>query len=71
MGLPANPMTVQPMDLRSDAQLQPAFDVIEKAIADKAFPARRWRWLSRESGSACVWEIELRREGGDGTEYDV
>jgi beta-N-acetylhexosaminidase len=34
----ANPMTVQPMDTRGDAQLQPAFDVIEKAIADKAFP---------------------------------
>jgi beta-N-acetylhexosaminidase len=36
--LPANPMTVQPMDVRSEAQLQPAFDVIERAIADKAFP---------------------------------
>src|SRR5467141_3996281 len=34
----ANPMTVQPMDVRSDAQLQPAYEVIEKAIADKAFP---------------------------------
>jgi beta-N-acetylhexosaminidase len=38
MELPANPMTVQPMDTRGEAQLQPAFDVIEKAIADKAFP---------------------------------
>src|SRR6202045_764785 len=38
MELPANPMTVQPMDVRSDAQLQPAYDVLEKAIADKAFP---------------------------------
>jgi beta-N-acetylhexosaminidase len=38
MELPANPMTVQPMDARGEAQLQPAFDVIEKAIADKAFP---------------------------------
>jgi beta-glucosidase-like glycosyl hydrolase/CubicO group peptidase (beta-lactamase class C family) len=36
--LAANPMTVQPMDVRSEAQLQPAFDVIERAIADKAFP---------------------------------
>src|SRR2546422_8703792 len=36
--LSANPMTVQPMDVRSDAQLQPAYEVIEKAIADKAFP---------------------------------
>jgi beta-N-acetylhexosaminidase len=38
MELPANPMTVQPMDARGEAQLQPAYDVIEKAIADKAFP---------------------------------
>lgn len=34
----ADPMTVQPMDVRAEAQLQPAFDVIEHAIADKAFP---------------------------------
>jgi beta-N-acetylhexosaminidase len=38
MELPANPMTVQPIDVRGEAQLQPAFDVIEHAIADKAFP---------------------------------
>jgi beta-N-acetylhexosaminidase len=36
--VPANPMTLQPMDAHADAQLQPAFSVIEKAIADKAFP---------------------------------
>src|SRR5713101_6479477 len=36
--LPANPMTVQPMDARGEAQLQPAFNAIEKAIAEKAFP---------------------------------
>ena len=36
--LPANPMTLQPMDVRGEAQLQPAFSVIDKAIADKAFP---------------------------------
>jgi beta-N-acetylhexosaminidase len=36
--LPANPMTVQPMDAGEAAKLQPAFDVIEKAIAEKAFP---------------------------------
>ena len=36
--LPANPMAVQAMDVRGEAQLQPAFDVIERAIADKAFP---------------------------------
>jgi CubicO group peptidase (beta-lactamase class C family) len=36
--LPENPMTLQPME-GGDAQLQPAFQVIERAIADKAFPA--------------------------------
>jgi CubicO group peptidase (beta-lactamase class C family) len=36
--LPANPMTVQAMDAREEAQLQPAYDVLEKAIAEKAFP---------------------------------
>jgi beta-glucosidase-like glycosyl hydrolase/CubicO group peptidase (beta-lactamase class C family) len=36
--LPANPMTLQPMDARGESQLRPAFDVIEKAIAEKAFP---------------------------------
>ncbi|MGB2667856.1 MAG: glycoside hydrolase family 3 N-terminal domain-containing protein [Candidatus Acidiferrum sp.] len=35
---PANPMKLQPMDARGEAQLQPAFTVIENAIADKAFP---------------------------------
>jgi len=38
MEVPADPMTVQPMDVRSEAQLQPAYDVVEKAIAEKAFP---------------------------------
>jgi beta-N-acetylhexosaminidase len=36
--VPSNPMTVQPTDVRSEAQLQPAYDVLERAIADKAFP---------------------------------
>src|SRR5580700_2573290 len=36
--VPANPMTLQPMDIRAEAQLQPAYDVLEKAIAAKAFP---------------------------------
>jgi beta-glucosidase-like glycosyl hydrolase/CubicO group peptidase (beta-lactamase class C family) len=36
--LAANPMTVQPMDVRGEALLQPAFTVIENAVADKAFP---------------------------------
>jgi len=38
MELAANPMTVQSMDERAKAQLQPAYDVIEKAIAERAFP---------------------------------
>jgi beta-N-acetylhexosaminidase len=36
--LPANPMTVQPLDVRGEALLQPAYTVIEAAVADKAFP---------------------------------
>src|SRR5947208_486585 len=36
--VPANPMTVQPMDAREDSQLRPAYDVIEKGVKDKAFP---------------------------------
>jgi beta-N-acetylhexosaminidase len=36
--VPADPMKLQPMDVRGEAQLQPAFSVIENAIADKAFP---------------------------------
>ena len=36
--VPADAMKLQPMDVRSEAQLQPAFEVIEAAIKDKAFP---------------------------------
>jgi beta-N-acetylhexosaminidase len=36
--LPANQMTLEPMDARGQAQFEPAFEVIKKAIADKAFP---------------------------------
>ena len=36
--VPANAMTLTPMDVRGEAQLQPAHDVIEKAVKDKAFP---------------------------------
>jgi beta-N-acetylhexosaminidase len=36
--LPANAMKLTSMDVRGEAQLQPAFDAVEKAIADKAFP---------------------------------
>jgi len=38
MQVPATPMTLQPMDVRGEALLKPALDVIEKAIADGAFP---------------------------------
>jgi beta-N-acetylhexosaminidase len=38
MQVAANPMTLQPMDVRGEALLKPAFDVVEKAIADRAFP---------------------------------
>jgi beta-N-acetylhexosaminidase len=34
----AEPDTVQPMDVSADKELQPAYQVIERAIADKAFP---------------------------------
>lgn len=36
--VPANPMKLEAMDVRGEAQLRPAFEAIEKAIADKAFP---------------------------------
>jgi beta-N-acetylhexosaminidase len=36
--IPANPMTVQPMDVRGEALLHPAWDVVERAIKDQAFP---------------------------------
>jgi beta-N-acetylhexosaminidase len=36
--VPANPMTLQPMDAREDGQLRPAYEVVERAVKDKAFP---------------------------------
>ncbi len=36
--VPPDPMKLAPMDVRTEAQLQPAFDVIENAVKDKAFP---------------------------------
>jgi beta-N-acetylhexosaminidase len=38
MEVPGNPMTVQPMDLRENEQLEPAYEVLKRAVADKAFP---------------------------------
>lgn len=34
----ADAMKLQPMDVRTEAQLQPAFNLVEAAIQDKAFP---------------------------------
>src|SRR5690348_8050838 len=36
--LPENPMTLQPMDASGEAHLQPAFQVIERAVTNGAFP---------------------------------
>ena len=36
--VPASPMTLQPMEVRDEAQMRPAFEVVEKAISEKAFP---------------------------------
>jgi beta-N-acetylhexosaminidase len=38
MELPANPMKLEPMEVRGEAQLQPAFAVLENAVTEKAFP---------------------------------
>ena len=38
MQVAANPMTLQAMDVHGEALLMPAFEVIEKAIGDRAFP---------------------------------
>src|SRR5262249_55534752 len=34
----ANPLTLQRMDARSEAELQSSYDIIERAIKDRAFP---------------------------------
>jgi len=36
--VPANPMALQPMDVREDGQLRPAYEAVERAVKDKAFP---------------------------------
>ena len=36
--VPANPMTLRPMDAREDSQLRPAYEVVERAVKDKATP---------------------------------
>src|SRR5581483_2475515 len=65
--VPANPMKLQPMDVRAEAQLQPAYDVIEKAIADKAFPGATLAVVSRLELrlGAHVHRLQLHGIGGD------
>jgi beta-glucosidase-like glycosyl hydrolase/CubicO group peptidase (beta-lactamase class C family) len=36
--VPADPMKLEPMDARTESQLQPAFDVVEAGIKEKAYP---------------------------------
>ena len=36
--VPADPMKLQPMDAGASGQLQPAYDIVEAGIKDKAFP---------------------------------
>src|SRR5690242_19248789 len=38
MEVPANPMTLQAMDTSEDVKLRPAYEVVEKAVKDKASP---------------------------------
>jgi beta-N-acetylhexosaminidase len=38
LAVPADPMKLEPMEVRSEALLQPAFTTVENAITDKAFP---------------------------------
>src|SRR5207237_187797 len=38
IAVPANPMALQPMDVREDGQLRPAYEAVERAVKDKAFP---------------------------------
>jgi beta-N-acetylhexosaminidase len=38
MEVPANPMKLEAFEQTREAQLQPAFEVIERAVKDKAFP---------------------------------
>jgi len=38
IALPANPMTLRPMDAAEEQKLQPAWDAVSRAVKDKAFP---------------------------------
>ena len=39
INLPADPMKLQPLDANAQAELQPAYDIVEDGIKDKAYPA--------------------------------
>jgi len=55
-------MKLQPMDARGEAQLKPAYDVIEKAVADKRFPGATLAVGNRGKVSVHALENELRPE---------
>jgi len=60
MQVPANPMTLQPMDVRGEALLKPAFEVVQKAIGDRAFPgANAGGWLSGQVERARIRQFEI------------
>jgi beta-glucosidase-like glycosyl hydrolase/CubicO group peptidase (beta-lactamase class C family) len=71
----ADTMRLQPTDVRGEAQLQPAFDVIEAAIKDKAFPgatlAVGYRGkVSLHSFGKQTYEVKSRNIAID-TMYDI
>jgi beta-N-acetylhexosaminidase len=73
--VPANPMTLQPMDVRGEAVLKPAFDVVERAIADKAFPGATMAVgfrgkLSVHAFGKLSYEAKSPATGAD-TMYDI
>ena len=38
LGVPANPMTIEPVPAEASARLKPAYDLLDRAVADGAFP---------------------------------
>jgi len=74
MELPASPMTLQPMDVRGEAQLQPAYEVIEKAIADKAFPGATLAVGYRGKVALHAWKLSYDAKAAatvPATMYDI
>jgi CubicO group peptidase (beta-lactamase class C family)/beta-glucosidase-like glycosyl hydrolase len=75
INVPADPMKLQPMDVRSEAELQPAFGVIEAAIKDKAFPGATVAIgyqgkVSLRAFGKFTYDTEARNVGID-TMYDI